>query len=112
MIQTKYDNGIVADYWPKKETAKSTTSSFRTRAKTTPLTVNTQSLEISENMTFIIVNIQSHPKKNWVWILGTGLIPISKSGFIINALFNIPNPKFELISRNNPKYSGISTPKK
>ena len=68
MLQSKYDNDKVAEYWPTQETAKSTTSSLRTRART----VTTPSLEISEDMTFIIVNINSHPKKTrsgfWVWV--------------------------------------------
>ena len=74
-FSTKFKkNYIVAEYWPTQETAKSTISSFRTRAKTTPTTVNTQSLEISEDMTFIIVNIHSHPNKNRVTILGMDVI--------------------------------------
>ena len=72
MLQSKYDNDKVAEYWPTQETAKSTTSSLRTRAKTTLTIVNTQSLEISEDIPFIIVNKHSQPKKTgsgfWVWV--------------------------------------------
>ena len=43
MLQSKYDTDIVAEYWPALKTARSTTGTLRTRAKTTPITANTQS---------------------------------------------------------------------
>ena len=65
MLQSKYDNDIVAEYWPTQETAKSTTSSLWTRAKTTPTTTVWVSYPYP-NLGFMGMDMVMKPTKSWV----------------------------------------------
>ena len=58
-LQKDYDNKVIASHWPSKATAKECIKSIRRRRDQTLLTsipVNTETLELSEDMQYIIVN--------------------------------------------------------